>query len=236
MTIVISISSRPILDYFHFENFKVETPVHFPIIDGVAYLSENTYEEAITSNENVLILFFAHWCPHCKRAFPKFAEASKEAKKYNFLFASVNGDFYRNLLTKYGIRGFPTIIYFSNYGKEFSTYNGNLGSKDDFIEWIYRKKVNPLREINSVEQIKKEFENNNKISYIYFGNNPDEINIIKAKAEKDFNHIYGHVKDEKIIAAAIRLSRETLKNIKQNQTQLQCLLPMTKEFIIAKKK
>ena len=147
------------------------------------------------------MLFFAHWCPHCKRAYPNFSQAatSEEVKKYNFLFASINGDHYRNLLSKYHINGFPTIIYFSNYGREQSYYNGKTNSKNDFIEWIYRKVVSPLKEIKSYYEIKENYENKKEISYIYFGNIESELNIMKKKANKDFDHIYGHVKDEEVM-------------------------------------
>ena len=199
--IFISINCKTFKDFLSPKKYLKDTTISFPKIDGIMYLTDKTIEEAISSNERLLLLVFAHWCPHCKRAYPNFSEAAKseEAKKYNIAFANINGDYYRNVLSKYQVSGFPTIFYFSNYGKEKSYYNGNSKSKNDFIEWMYRKVVNPLKVIKSVDEIKNNYENKNEISYIYFGNEPRELNIIKSKAENDFDHIYGHVKNEKVM-------------------------------------
>ena len=43
------------------------------------------------------------------------------------------------------------------------------------------------------------YQNKQEISYVYFGNVEKELNIIKNKAENDFDHIYGHVKDEEVM-------------------------------------
>jgi protein disulfide-isomerase A1 len=200
--IFISINCVSFKDFLSPKNYLKDTSISFPKLDGIIYLTDKTIEEAISTNKNLLLLVFAHWCPHCKKAYPKFSQAalSEEVKKYNnFAFASINGDHYHNILSKYGVSGFPTILYFSNYGREQTHYNGNTKSKDDFIEWIYRKEVNPLKEINSVDEIKKNYENKQEISYVYFGNVEKELNIIKNKAENDFDHIYGHVKDEEVM-------------------------------------
>ena len=67
------------------------------------------------------------------------------------------------------------------------------------IEWIYRIVVSPLNDIKSINEIKQNYENKNEISYLYFGNTERELNIMKNKAKKDFDHIYGHIKDEEVM-------------------------------------
>ena len=112
--IFISINCEKLKDIVSPKNYLKDSTFSFPKIDGIIYLTDKTIEEAITSNEHVLLLFFAHLCPHYKRAYLNFSQAatSEEIKKYNFVFASINGDHYRNILSKYYFLDFQQLYIF----------------------------------------------------------------------------------------------------------------------------
>ena len=182
-------------------NFLKESPITFPKINGIMYLTPKTFDEAIHTHNHLLLFIYADWDLHCKEIYPKFSAAaySKEAKKYDLAFAGVDGYFYRSIGKRYNLISYPTLIHFSNYGKSYKLYNGRENTKDDFIIWMKRTVDSSITQINTIEQIKNDFENKNEISYIYFGNNNEELKIFKKKADEDIDHIYGQVKDEKII-------------------------------------
>ena len=87
--------------------------------------------------------------------------------------------YYKSIGKKYNLISFPTLIHFSNYGKSYKIYNGKVKSKNDFIIWMKRTIDASITEINSIEEIKNDFENKKEISYIYFGNNNEELKIFK---------------------------------------------------------
>ena len=61
--IFISMKCEKFKDIFSTKHYLKDSTISFPKIDGIIYLTDKTIEEAITSKEHVLLLFFAHWCP-----------------------------------------------------------------------------------------------------------------------------------------------------------------------------
>ncbi len=182
-------------------NYLRESPITFPKIDGMIYLTPNTIDEALSSHNHLLLFLYADWDLHSKEIYPIISAAaySKEAKKYGIVFASADNYYYKSIGKKYNLILFPALIHFSNYGKSYKIYDGKVKSKKDLIIWMKKAIYGSIIEIHSIEEIKNDFENKKEISFIYFGNNNEELKIFKNNAEKDNEHIYGHVKDEKII-------------------------------------
>ena len=62
-----------------------------------------------TISNKTLLIFHAPWCGHCRRSMPDFLEASKRS---NGKIVLINTDDPENkdLVSKYGVRSFPTII------------------------------------------------------------------------------------------------------------------------------
>ena len=77
-------------------------------------LTTQKQKETFSSDNGVLTMYHAHWCPHCKSALPEFKLASKEndTKIECREVESEEPEF--NLLTeelKEKIQGFPTYIF-----------------------------------------------------------------------------------------------------------------------------
>ena len=74
--------------------------------------------EAMSNKEAELILFFADWCPHCKKAKPEWESVKSEyegkaVNGYNIVFTEYNctqeTPEIEELVSKYSIEGYPTI-------------------------------------------------------------------------------------------------------------------------------
>ena len=60
-------------------------------------------------SESTVIIFYAPWCGYCKRSMPQFKEAvSKAGGKITMMSSEEPGT--KDLMTKYNVRSFPTII------------------------------------------------------------------------------------------------------------------------------
>ena len=98
-------------------------------------------EKQLKRSKRVLVLFYASWCPFCRRFLSTFR---KDYIKYRFdsaLRAKV--DDYDNLLwDEYFIEAVPTIILFED-GKICRRLNGRFGygiNAKQFEEWLEEKR------------------------------------------------------------------------------------------------
>eukprot|EP01104_Vermistella_antarctica_P006000 TRINITY_DN16734_c2_g1_i1.p1 TRINITY_DN16734_c2_g1~~TRINITY_DN16734_c2_g1_i1.p1 ORF type:complete len:266 (+),score=93.02 TRINITY_DN16734_c2_g1_i1:39-800(+) len=85
----------------------------------VVILTVDNFAET-TKDGEWLIEFYAPWCGHCKRLVPIWAELATKASDFNV--AKVDCTENRDLATKYGVRGFPTIKLFEDgdFKKDYS--------------------------------------------------------------------------------------------------------------------
>lgn len=90
----------------------------------LAHVDTNNFEAAVlNSDKPVVVDFWAEWCGPCKVLGPVLEELSAEVKD-KATIVKLNVDESRELATKYGIRGIPTMIFF-NKGQVVSTLVGN---------------------------------------------------------------------------------------------------------------
>ena len=75
-------------------------------------------ESLVQSPEPVLVLFYADWCGHCTKLKPAWEEASTQAnaEQKRMIQVDVGGKTpeQKELMDKYQIDGFPTILLFQN--------------------------------------------------------------------------------------------------------------------------
>ena len=67
----------------------------------------------MNGQRNVLVKFYAPWCGHCQNLAPHYTRLAEYFKGDDrIIIADINADQYREMLGRYGIRGYPTIKFF----------------------------------------------------------------------------------------------------------------------------
>ena len=82
----------------------------------VYYVRQNS--EGFASGEQCTVYaFVADWCPHCKKATPVINNLKNNApKNVNVEVVNESDSNARDLMKKYGVRGFPTILLIKEDG------------------------------------------------------------------------------------------------------------------------
>jgi protein disulfide-isomerase A1 len=154
---------------------------NIPTEEGVLILSESNFDQALSSNEFILVEFYAPWCGHCKKLAPEYAKAAQTLASDNPLLklAKVDGTLNKSIIQRIKIEAYPTLKLFIN--GEPSDYSGGRTSND--IVTFMKKRTGPATKLlNSVEEVEK-FKESYDISVVYFGKNNEIINKIARSSE-----------------------------------------------------
>lgn len=84
------------------------------------------FDAFLEANEVALVEFFAPWCGHCKKLAPELEKAAAALKAEGFPILAVDAtqDDNRDLGSRYGVKGFPTVLFFRRGATTPSTYQG----------------------------------------------------------------------------------------------------------------
>ena len=95
---------------------------------AVVTLTPDNFDAEVFSGETPwMVEFFAPWCGHCKNLAPEWASAAEQTAGENVRFGAVDADAHRELGSRFGVKGFPTIKTFAAGAKKDSDardYNG----------------------------------------------------------------------------------------------------------------
>lgn len=99
--------------------------------EGVLVLTQENFDGVVTGNQYVLVEFYAPWCGHCKSLAPEYvkAAANLKASGSEVKLAKVDATEHKELGSRFGVQGFPTLKWFVN--AEPSDYQG--GRTEDTI-------------------------------------------------------------------------------------------------------
>jgi protein disulfide-isomerase A1 len=126
-----------------------------------------TFEkEVIKNDKDVMLLFYAPWCTHCKELSPKYEEVAKKLRNNNpkLLIARIDGS--QNDVESISISGFPTIMFFPGNRKDKTPieYKGRR-TTEDIIAFIKEHSATKI-----------------------IDNNEDELNNTKKGKNKDIKN------------------------------------------------
>jgi len=110
------------------ENFREESNEQNEYYEN--YNNDNVRED-FDSEPATLTLFYADWCGHCKKLKPTFDRELPQALQRNRMpcnLQSVNADEHPELVKKYNIKGFPTMIL--QHNGRLVEYNGDRTVSD----------------------------------------------------------------------------------------------------------
>eukprot|EP01147_Barroeca_monosierra_P009302 gene9302-1570_t len=109
----------------------VSAAVHATTTDsdaGVAELTDETFEHLTqistgSTTGNWFVKFFAPWCGFCKSLAPVWDELAENLKESSVNVAKVDCTQNRQTCERFGVRGYPTLLFFHE-GKVYK-YKGN---------------------------------------------------------------------------------------------------------------
>ncbi|CAK1588630.1 unnamed protein product [Parnassius mnemosyne] len=102
----------------------------------VIHLTADTFDNVLTKAEHALVVFYAPWCGHCKRIKPEFEKAATRIKdeKINGVLAAVDATKEPELASRFGVKGYPTLKYFSR--GEFKYDAGHARQEEQIVNFI----------------------------------------------------------------------------------------------------
>ncbi|CAK0801175.1 unnamed protein product, partial [Prorocentrum cordatum] len=103
--------------------------------DEVLALTTANFSQHLKDNKQTLVEFYAPWCSHCKKLAPEFEKAAGSLKALGkpVSLVKVDATEEKDLATKYGVKGFPFLIWFED-SKE-TEYDGGR-TAETIVEWV----------------------------------------------------------------------------------------------------
>ena len=99
--------------------------------------SKEQFQELITQDQEVLIKFFADWCPDCTRMNMFIDEIIEAYSKYDWY--EINKDEFPELAETYQVMGIPSILIFKNGEKLGHLHSANAKSPEQVTEFLQEK-------------------------------------------------------------------------------------------------
>jgi len=109
-------------------------------------LNEQSLDKVMAAGD-VLVTFHAPWCGHCVALEPEFEKASKMVHdaEISAHLATFDGSMYREKLKDFGLKGFPTIRWYTPHG-DFFDYTGPRKASQ-ISNWVKFMKVDPIKNL-----------------------------------------------------------------------------------------
>jgi len=154
-------------------------------------LTTENFDEVLAAHSNILVEFYAPWCGHCKSLKPEYEKAAKtlKASGIDVPLAKVDATEHKELGTKYGVQGFPTLKWFVNGVAQ--EYNGGR-TEATIVNWI-KKKVQPsTAELTTVAEVEA-LVASNKVVVVFFGESDASFNTFSELTKNNDDVVFGHV-------------------------------------------
>ncbi|EKF38723.1 protein disulfide isomerase, putative [Trypanosoma cruzi marinkellei] len=83
-------------------------------LEGIMDLTAANFDEHVGKAVPALVEFYAPWCGHCKNMVPEFEKVGQAVKtaRDKVLVGKVDATQHRDLAGRFGVNGYPTILFF----------------------------------------------------------------------------------------------------------------------------
>lgn len=101
----------------------------------IVHLTAGSFEPALKDEKSVLVMFYAPWCGHCKKMKPEYEKAAEIMKAKNIpgVLAALDATKEASVGQQYGVKGYPTVKYFSNGEFKFDV---NVREADKIVKFM----------------------------------------------------------------------------------------------------
>merc|ERR1712093_30661 len=132
--------------------FALFALIAFAAASDVVVLDSDNFDEVVSENYFVFVEFYAPWCGHCKRLAPDYETLATELKgeESPAVVAKVDATEATAVASQYGVRGYPTLIFFRN-GNQIK-YEGDR-SVAAMKTFINKKSGPPTKHLTTKEDI-----------------------------------------------------------------------------------
>ncbi|KAA0187216.1 putative protein disulfide-isomerase ER-60 [Fasciolopsis buskii] len=121
-------------------------PVPEPSNEAAVTAVGTTFDEIVNDkNKDVLIMFHAPWCGHCKNLMPKFKEAAEKLRSepgVRFVLYDATAN---EIPDPYVVRGYPTLYFVPKNSKNAPKPFEGPRETDDIIKYIAKESTEELR-------------------------------------------------------------------------------------------
>ncbi|KAG5513686.1 hypothetical protein PMAC_000724 [Pneumocystis sp. 'macacae'] len=123
------------LDVYN-RNLKVRFSTIAFIQANVLELTPETFDKTIGGKKPALVKFYAPWCGHCQNLAPVYDELGKLCLGKNVIIARIDADKHHEFGSKFGVKGYPTLMWFDPNSKVGNLYKDrrDIDSLSSFIE------------------------------------------------------------------------------------------------------
>jgi len=99
----------------------------------VLSLTRDNLTSTLRDGQAYFVFFGAAWCGHCKRLKPVWSEVAAELKGHTVL-ATVDGDAQLDLVARFGVKGYPTLVHVRSAGAQVRIFSGDR-SKAELVKF-----------------------------------------------------------------------------------------------------
>ncbi|MDE6108612.1 MAG: thioredoxin [Oscillospiraceae bacterium] len=92
---------------------------------ALRHFDEESFQEALVSNQLMMVDFWATWCGPCQMLGPVIEQLAEEYEEENVVIGKVDVDENPAVAQRYGVMSIPTVIFFKE-GEEFDRKVGTM--------------------------------------------------------------------------------------------------------------